>query len=133
MSERIRTLLISANGTHPVSVAAETLIRGLCGVTGPAPAWIDRHPILRQLFGNRYASASYLNDWHDALRDLPRLRTAVCNITNLAELRSLRTKAAEYDLIVVLHSAAGDRMTLLTRVAPWLSERVSAKLAVFVG
>ena len=132
MRERIKTLLISANGTHPVSVATETITRGVLGIRGAAPAWIDRHPTLRQLFGARYASAWYLNDWHDAFTSHPTLRTDTCNITNLLELRALRTKVAQYELIVVLHSAAGDRMTLLSHAARWFPAR-PGKLAVFIG
>jgi len=132
MSERINTLLISANGTHPIAVLSETLTRGVLGLTAEAPGWVNRQPLLRQLVGRRYAAASYLDDWHEAFARHPALSTKTCNITNLIEYESLRRIMGDFDLIVVLHSAAGDRMTLLSRTATWFQRR-RGKLAVFFG
>lgn len=129
MSSRIRTLLLEANGTHWVAVAADTLAPRL---TAHAPGWVRRSPRLRKLFGDRYADASYLSDWRDAFLASPALDVEVCNITNLREYRSRRPAIREYDLIVILHSAAGDRMQILGRTASWFQGR-RGKLAMFIG
>lgn len=132
MSDRIRTLLLEANGTHWAAVALDTLGQGLFTSRTETPAWISRSPRLRKLFGDRYADASYMSDWRDAFCASPRLSVDTCNIANLLELRASRWKIAEFDLVVVLHSAAGDRMAILNRVASWFQGR-HGKLAVFIG
>ena len=46
--------------------------------------------------------------------------------------RNHRPKIQDYDLIVVLHSAAGDRMAILQHTAAWFQGR-RGKLAMFIG
>ena len=132
MSDRIRTLLLEANGTHWVAVAIDTLGLGALTAGTGARQWIGRSRPLRKLFGDRYADASYISDWHDAFQAEPRLLVDTCNITNLVEFARMRRKMREYDLIVVSHSAAGDRMSVLSRTAGWFEGR-RGKLAMFVG
>ncbi len=132
MSDRIKTLLLEANGTHWAAVALDTVGQGLFTVRQPAPTWITRSRTLRKLFTERYADASYLADWRDAFCESPTLAVDRCNITNLVEFSANRRKIRQYDLVVVLHSAAGDRMSILKRTASWFQGR-RGKLAVFVG
>ena len=132
MNDRIRTLLLEANGTHWAAVAIDT--SGLGPLTKRArhlPA-INRFPVVRKLFGDRYAGASYMSDWRDAFCASDALRVEVCNITNLLEFRANRQRIKEFDFIVVLHSAAGDRMAILNHTAQWFQGR-RGKLAMFVG
>jgi hypothetical protein len=56
----------------------------------------------------------------------------ICNINNLVDYRQRREAIAHYPLIVILHSAAGDRMSLLPRTAHWFQKR-RGKLVVFLG
>jgi hypothetical protein len=130
MNDRIRTLLLEANGTHWAAVAIDTVGQGLL-TRRNSPA-INRSPLLRKLFGNRYGDASYMTDWRDAFDDSDALAVDRCNITNLLEFRSNRPRIRDYDFVVVLHSAAGDRMGLLNRAAQWFQDR-RGKLAVFIG
>ena len=88
--------------------------------------------ILRKLFADRYADASYMADWREAFCESEQLSIELCNITNLLEFRVHRHKIKTYDLIIVLHSAAGDRMGILNRTTHWFHDRRGA-LAVFVG
>jgi len=88
--------------------------------------------MIRKLFGDRYADASYMADWRDAFYADRRLAVQTCNITNLFEYRNYRPKIQDYDLIVVLHSAAGDRMAILQHTAAWFQGR-RGKLAMFIG
>jgi hypothetical protein len=132
MTDRIRTLLLEANGTHWAAVALDTVGQGLFTARDNAPRFITSSPILRKLFADRYADASYMADWREAFCASDQLAVTVCNITNLLEFRAHRRTIETYDLIVVLHSAAGDRMGILNRRAHWFHER-RGKLAVFVG
>lgn len=132
MREPIKTLLLEANGTHWVAVCLDTFGQGVFTSRTNAPAWVQRTPRLRKLFGDRYADASYMSDWRDAFAASPDLGVEICNITNLFEYRARRPAIREYDLIVVLHSAAGDRMSVLGRTASWFQGR-RGKLAMFVG
>jgi hypothetical protein len=130
MNDRIRTLLLEANGTHWAAVAIDTVGQGL--LTHRTSATINRSPLLRKLFGNRYGDASYMTDWRDAFCASDALAVDRCNITNLVEFRANKPRIHDYDLVVVLHSAAGDRMGLLNRTAAWFQGR-RGKLAVFIG
>src|SRR3954454_22176133 len=132
MRDRIKTLLLEANGTHPAAVALDTIGQGLLTAREGAPAWISRSPTLRKVFGDRYATASYMSDWRDAFHACRDLAVDTCNITNLLEFHSNRPRIREYDLVVVLHSAAGDRMWILNTLSSWFQGR-RGKLAVFVG
>jgi hypothetical protein len=132
MSSRINTLLLEANGTHWAAVCIDTLGQGRLTSGKSLPRWVARNPRLRKLFGDRYADASYLSDWRDAFHQEPRLSVETCNITNLLEFRNSRPKIREYDLIVILHSAAGDRMSILRHTAAWFQGR-RGKLAMFIG
>jgi hypothetical protein len=132
MSGHIRTLLLEANGTHWAAVCLDTLGGGALTARQKAPAWVRRSPRLRKLFGDRYADASYMSDWRDAFFASPELAVEACNITNLFEYRARRQAIKDYDLVVVLHSAAGDRMSVLGRTASWFQGR-RGKLAMFVG
>jgi len=131
LSDQIRTLLLEANGTHWAAVCIDTLGNGIF-TSRRAGQWRHRHRALRKLFGDRYADASYMSDWRDAFLAESRLTVETCNITNLIEFTRNRRRIREFDLIVILHSAAGDRMSLLSRAAGWFQER-RGKLAMFVG
>ncbi len=131
MSDRIRTLLLEANGTHWAAVCIDTLGNGML-TSRRAGGWISGPRSLRKLFGDRYADASYMTDWCDAFLAEPRLAVETCNITNLIEFARSRRKIREFDLIVILHSAAGDRMSVLANAAGWFQER-RGKLAMFIG
>jgi hypothetical protein len=131
VSDRIRTLLLEANGTHWAAVCIDTLGNGIF-TSRRVGQWRHRHRALRKLFGDRYADASYMSDWRDAFFAESRLAVETCNITNLIEFTRNRRKIREFDLIVILHSAAGDRMSLLTAAAGWFQGR-RGKLAMFIG
>lgn len=132
MSDRIRTLLLEANGTHWAAVCIDTLGNGALTARQGGPGWVRRSRTLRKLFGDRYADASYMTDWRDAFLAERRLAVDTCNITNLIEFARNRKKLREWDLIVILHSAAGDRMSALPRAASWFQGR-RGKLAMFIG
>ncbi len=128
----IKTLLLEANGTHWAAVAIDTFGQGLLTKRAHTSPWMNRFPLLRKLFGDRYSGASYMSDWRDAFCSSDALEVECCNITNLLEFRANRPRIRDYDFVVVLHSAAGDRMAILNRAAHWFQGR-RGKLAVFIG
>jgi Glycosyl transferases group 1 len=79
-----------------------------------------------------YSSMSYMGDWLDAFRSSPRLDVEACNINDLLDLPSALRRIATFDLVVVLHSAAGDNLAPLRSAAAALQRRTGA-LIVFYG
>ena len=132
MRQPIKTLLLEANGTHWTAVAAETVVRGVLGIRAELPDRFARIDWLRKAIGRRYEMASYMDDWKDAFCAHPALDVEVCNVTDLTAFARARRSLVEYPLVVVLHSVAGDRMSLLLRTISWFQGR-RGKLAVFIG
>jgi hypothetical protein len=132
MPSRIPTLLLEANGTHWVAVAVETTLRGVLRVRGQIPESLARVKWARKLLGRRYEEASYMDDWKDAFCSHPRLTVTTCNIADLVAFRRELRRLREYAAVIVLHSAAGDRMSWLLPMAERFRKRRGA-LAVFVG
>lgn len=135
MSARARVLLLDANGWGGWRmVASETVARGMLGLRSieDVPRIFRSASLVRRALRDRYAALSYAVDWRDALVASERLAVDTCNILNLIEYARFRRRIPDYDLIVALHSATGDSMSLLRRTAHWL-ERRTGKLVVFVG
>ena len=79
-----------------------------------------------------YSSLSYVNDWRDAFADSPRLSADLCNINDLLDMPRFMRRIRDYDLVVVLHSAAGDSMRQVRRATAALDNR-RGPLVVFFG
>ncbi|MGE0385651.1 MAG: glycosyltransferase [Gammaproteobacteria bacterium] len=136
-SARLRTLLLTQNGTGAEVVWADTLLRGLLRLPAgtPCPRPLRRIAPVRVLFSllkDHYRALSYTIDWRDALVASPRLAVEECNINDRIRYHRCMRRIREYDLVIVAHSAAGDDMTLLNRAVEPLSRR-SGPLAVFIG
>lgn len=134
MKDPIRTLVIDANGVTWKAVLADTTLKGLLGLkdrTSPQGIYPEGG-ILHQLLGPRNEPLSYVLDWREAFCEAPELAVEVCSITNFVGfLKSLR-RIGEYPLTVILHSATGDSVSLLRKVADRFQRR-RGKLAVFIG
>ncbi len=106
-------------------------ITGALGsLESPAPTGIGRY--LGVLNRNSYASLSYVIDWLDAFRSAPRLQPVCCNIVDLGEWPRIRRLAQTAPLIVILHSAAGDDISLISKLSSTLLGR-KGKLLTFFG
>lgn len=136
MKERLKTLVIDSNGAGWKYVVADTLLRGVLRLAideSILPFGLRRQLFVRRLLGERYEHLSYVLDWREALSAAPELDVEVCgNINNLVEYRRWRDAIASYPLIIVLHSAAGDSMSLLLKTAHWFQRR-RGTLVVFIG
>jgi hypothetical protein len=131
--ERLTTLVLDANGFGWKEVAADTVVLGVLRLRDypSLRGRLGRLPVVRGL-RSRYEALSYVKDWRDALAASPALDVRVCNITNLVDLASCLRAIRTFDLVVVLHAAAGDSMNLLLRTAERFGRR-RGKLAVFIG
>lgn len=133
MKDRIKTLILGANGVSWKAVLADTILRGIFNFKDDhLPVKLRRYPLARKLLGQRYEVMSYGIDWREALCAAPELDVEVCSITNLVEYSRYRRAIAQYSLIVILHTAAGDSMSLLLKTADWFKRR-RGKLVVFIG
>ena len=132
MPARIRTLVLDANGFGWRSVLRDTVTHGLrlrhlLRIAGPRAERL-RSFLLRP----RYEALSYVLDWREALCAAPRLQVDVCNINDVVDLAKHLRRIKSYDLVIVLHSATGDSVSMLLRAAPLLNRR-SGPLVVFQG
>jgi hypothetical protein len=135
MSERLKTLVLEADGGGWPYVAVDTILRGLLRSrvdVSVLPRQLRSNRWSRRLLGPRYMHLSYVLDWREALCAAPDLDVDVCNVNNLIDYRRRREALKGYPLIIVLHSATGDSMGLLQATAHWFQAR-RGKLVVFLG
>jgi hypothetical protein len=135
--ERLRTLYLDANGTGRTIVLVDTILRGLMRYRNGdlPPSFLRKYPKVNLLFAELRdvnAALSYIADWRDAFMRAPQLEVELCNINNLVHLSKCLIGINRYDLIIVSHAAAGDDMTILSRVQR-LFDRRRGKLVVFIG
>lgn len=132
MTDRLRVLALDANGYSRKEVTADTLLQGVLRFDyEQIPRRFRELPYVKNL-KHRYDALGYIVDWREALCASPALDVDVCNTTNLIEYRRYLRRVAEYDVVIVLHSAAGDDLTLLQRAVPALSRRCGP-LVAFIG
>jgi hypothetical protein len=79
-----------------------------------------------------YGSMSYMSDWRDAFQNSPRLDADLCNINDLLDFPRALRGIRDYDVVVVLHSAAGDNLRPVRRATEALLRR-RGPLVVFFG
>jgi hypothetical protein len=133
MRETVRTLLIDSNGLTWKSIFADTILKGILGLSSSSPLGrrLEACQIGQALLGERNKSLSYVLDWREAICERNELDVEVCNITNLVESRKFFRKLRQYPLIIVLHSI-GDNMSLLLNKVGFFQER-RGKIVFFVG
>jgi len=136
MAMRVKTLIIDANGIPlPENVFFDTFFRGILGIKATVddfPSVFRKVRKIQKHFGHRYESLSYVLDWRDAFCYSPELDVQVCNLLNLVDVGLAKRNITHYPLIIVLHSAAGDNMSMILKAVEWLNDR-QGKLVVFVG
>ena len=77
-------------------------------------------------------SASYYDDWLDALQTHPRLTTVAINLFKRGGASYVAEALKDAELTVVLHSGTGDGLEHVTAIAPTVSDR-RCPLIVFMG
>ena len=134
MCGKIRTLILDANGFGWRPVLIDTLTQGILHIQGlgDLPKPLQKLPLFQRALKAHYDSLSYIVDWRDALYQSPTLDITLCNINNLIAYQHILKTIKEYELIIVLHSATGDDMTILQKSAKRFKER-KGKLVVFIG
>lgn len=138
-SKSIKTLVLYAtNVTTPKRLLVVSLLNGIFGLTSESN-FISKLRVgglsskLKSLLSEEYISLGYMHDWLDAIVNFPVLDVSLCNVNNAVEIyKHCFNNIKTYDLVLIMHSAAGDNMTLLSRLTNQLQKR-SGKLAVFIG
>jgi hypothetical protein len=133
----VKTLYLDGNGVGRTIIFVDTVLRGVFGYQNGdlPPKFLRNHPKANLVFAELRevnAPLSYIGDWRDAFLRSPRLDVQVCNINNLVHLSKCLLAIGRYDLIVVSHAAAGDDMTILSKIGRFLHRR-RGKLVVFIG
>jgi len=139
MSDKIPTLLIYATGMPRwermmVDTLAGSLYltRGLKWLANTVPSRWHENRYVRSLLSDAYSVLSYVQDWHEAFSQTPSLNVTTCNLNNVWDFNSCVKNIRNYELIVILHSAAGDNMSMVNRLVHALQTR-KGKLLVFFG
>ena len=94
------------------------------------PLALHKTRLFHRLFP--YKALSYVYDWLEAFCDFDRLDVHLCDMMNLVQYAKYLKKIDNYELIVILHSATGDSITLLTKTAPLFDHR-RGKMILFIG
>ena len=136
-SDRIRTLYLDSNGVGSQILLVDTVLRGVFSYKDgdKPPHWLSRSQRIKLLFSELRdvnAKLSYVADWRDAFLRSRSLELEVCNINNLLHLGRCLFRIRQYDLIIVSHAAAGDDITVLNHIVPFLQRR-RCKLVMFIG
>jgi hypothetical protein len=134
MTERTPAVVLYARRVPGTRAAMVETLGSLLGAVPSHGQYAPRG--LGRCFGmldrNAYTSLSYVIDWLDAFRRAPTLDAHCFNIVNLLEWPRARAMIRSAPLVVVLHSAAGDDLSLISRLASALSER-RGRLLLFFG
>lgn len=134
MSERTPAVVLYARRVPGTRAA---LVETLGSLFGAVPCYGRHAPRglgrwLGMLDRNAYTSLSYVIDWLEAFLRSPLLDAHCFNIVNLLEWPRARAMIRSAPLVVVLHSAAGDDLSLVSRLASVLGER-RGRLLLFLG
>ena len=86
----------------------------------------------RVLFGTEYETLSYAVDWREAWAGSPRVEAELCDVNDVVAVARAAAGIGRHQLVVALHSAAGDYLDRVRTLLPALAAR-RGKLAVFFG
>lgn len=134
MKEQLNALIIDANGAGQKRVFIETFKStfSLNKLLSQLPDNFKQYRFVNTILGSGYSNVSYMSDWKDAFCQNSALKIDTININDLNQFYKIKRSVKSYDLIIILHSAAGDNMSLLLKAIPWFQKR-KAKIAMFIG
>ena len=115
MAERLKTLLLDANGSG-IKTLGFTTLRGAFGLdeNSTLPFGLHRNRTIHgRLLARQYNVYSFIDDWREAFVQSPRLAVTACDINDYFGYRRQLKRIRDYDLIVLLHSATGQHMDAL--------------------
>jgi len=110
---------------------ADTVVTRLRLSEGSVPKFARRNRYV-SFWLEDYSSMSYMGDWRDAFQTSPGLDADLCNISDLLDFPRALRRIREYEVVVVLHSAAGDNLEPIRRATAPLQQR-RGPLAIFFG
>lgn len=132
--DRIRTVIIHATSvpTGWPRVAVDTVRGRLALDWSWVPASWRRRRGVRFVLGNEYERLSYIVDWREAWSANPRLDVTLLDVNDEVAMLAAGRRIRSADLVVVLHSAAGDNLRRVRRLEGRLAAR-RGPLVVFFG
>lgn len=131
----INTLLLYATGTpRRRKIAADTVFQDVLKVRKGSvlERVIKSNSFANRAYRDSYESLGYVRDWYDAFANSTLFQVTPCNINRLIQSSRILKDIQTFDLVVVLHSAAGDDMRRLLSLVERLENR-ACPLAVFFG
>lgn len=130
-ADRRAVVLYARRVPGPRGMLVETL-GGLAGVTRHNRLSRWTRALAPLLDRNSYAALSYVNDWLQAFRAAPGLDARFLNIVDARDAAEAWRVIPSAPLIVVMHSATGDDVSILNLLSRRLGER-RGRLLVFFG
>lgn len=131
--ERVPALVLYSRRVPGTRAALVETLGSLLGALptheGEPPRWSGQ--LFAGLDRNAYTSLSYVIDWLDAFRRSPLLDAKCINIANLLEWPRAVGLLREVPLVIVLHSAAGDDLSLVAKLGSRLAARRGRMLLFF--
>jgi hypothetical protein len=131
MTRRARSLLLYASGMPRARRVVADTVRRFIPLRDRVASALRWNRYARFFFANEYESLSYVIDWYDAFVSNGRISATTCNVNDAIALAAAMRKIREFDLVIVLHSAAGDSMSRLDLVVGTLSRRSAPMLVLF--
>src|ERR1700680_1869227 len=133
LTDTIHTLLLHAANVPSGwrRVAADT-INGRLGLTQRhLPANVRDSARAQFVVAHEYETLSYVLDWKEAFERSPRLEIESCDVNDAWAVRRASSHIGDYDLVVALHSAAGDNLGRIRTLARALQRRRGMLLVLF--
>ena len=98
---------------------------------GLVPAFLRDDRRVRFLLGDQYRTLSYVVDWREAWEASPDLDPTLVEVNDAVAMARAPKLLRDADLVVVLHSAAGDSLRRIRRLEPALQQRRGPLLLFF--
>jgi len=131
VADRARALVLFASGMPRTRRIVADSLRRFVPRALARPIARSRLRQLRSIFADEYDSLSYAVDWRDAFAASPRLDAVMCNVNDALALAAAVVRMSDFDLVIALHSAAGDSLLQLERVSAALVRRRGPLLVLF--
>ncbi len=133
MKSEISTLLFyTTNVPNRKRLVTDTLRLHLRLNLEKMPGFIRRNHLISRCFQEGYLHLSYVMDWYEAFVASPRIKVDACNINDVFQLAHYLRKISQYELVIILHSAAGDDLRTLLWSKAFFQNR-KGKLIVCFG
>ena len=130
MAPRARALVLHASGMPRARRVFADTVRRFVPFRRNLANLAGSNRYINFLFAEEYEALSYVVDWREAFEASPRLHAELCNVNDAIAFANVQRRIGDFDVIAILHSAAGDSMSRL-RSAHSLQRRRCPLLVLF--